>query len=325
MSHPASDALRAAPWWLHLAVAVVSRLPAGRYRALGAIGRRLKTPFWMRLPALAGGHLYRCDLRDAIAREVCFTGRYEPQETALLRSMLAPGMTFVDVGANWGYFTLLAAHLVGSRGRVLAVEADPRMFQTLSANVARNSLLHVGIVHVAIAASEGYVTLSGFDEASGEWGLSRVVGSPGGATGTFTVPSAALDDILDERAIDQVDVLKMDIEGAEEYALVGMAAGLERHRYRRIVFEVHPGILAERGRNAWDVLRVLSDAGYRGWWIDHSPEATRRAAYAKFPAVGRYLRPLTLQGTAASWRGDAWPHVLWLAPGVPMPGVSRAA
>ena len=71
----------------------------------------------MRLPWDAGGYWFECDPRDAIAREVCFTGRYEPQETALVRTILRPGMSFVDVGANWGYFTLLAAWLEWSDSR----------------------------------------------------------------------------------------------------------------------------------------------------------------------------------------------------------------
>lgn len=314
-----NNALRSAPWWIHAAVAVVSRLPVGRYRALSALGRRVRMPFWMRLPSQAGHCLYRCDLRDAIAREVCFTGRYEPQETALLCAMLVPGMTFVDVGANWGYFTLLGAHLVGPGGRVIAVEADPRIYRTLSGNVGQNDLPHVETVHVAVAASDAMVTLSGHDERSDKWGLSRIVEAPEAGMTTFTVAARGLDDILDERGVGDVDVLKMDIEGAEEYALAGMAHGLKRHRYRRVVFEVHPSILAERGRSAWDVLRVLASAGYRGWWIDHSSEATRAAAYGGSSDVARYLRPLVVEDTGGTWRGDAWPHILWLAPGIACP------
>ena len=54
------------------------------------------------MPADFGACCFQCDLRDGIMREVCLTGRYEPQETALLQQILQPGMTFVDVGANWG-------------------------------------------------------------------------------------------------------------------------------------------------------------------------------------------------------------------------------
>lgn len=314
-----TPAVRTAPWWIHAAAAVVSRLPVGKYHVLNAIGRRLRTPYWMRLPPEAGGYEYSCDFRDGIVREVCFTGRYAPQETALLRSMVAPGMTFADVGANWGYFTLLGAWLVGPRGRVLAVEADPRMARILGANVLRNALSRVEVLHAAVAASEGRATLSGYDEATDKWGLSRIVENAAGEVNTFDVATAALDDILDDRQIDHVDVLKMDIEGAEEYAVLGMAEGLKRHRYRRILFELHPGILADRGRSAWDVLRRFTDAGYRGWWVDYSPQATREASYTRRSDVARYLRPLVIEEAPGAWQGDAWPHVLWLVPGITCP------
>ena len=90
----------------------------------------------MRLPDSLGGFTFICDVRDSLMREVCFTGMYEPQETLLAQQLLRRGMTVVDVGANWGYFTLLAAHLVGNRGRVLSLEPDPRMFRLLQQNVA---------------------------------------------------------------------------------------------------------------------------------------------------------------------------------------------
>jgi tRNA G37 N-methylase Trm5 len=119
------------------------------------IGRRGADPFWARLPAELGSLFFRCDLRDGIMREVCLTGRYEPQETALLQRILRPGMTFVDVGANWGYFTLCGAHLVGRTGRVVSIEVDPRACRTLKANVKRNMLESVTVLEVAAATRRG--------------------------------------------------------------------------------------------------------------------------------------------------------------------------
>src|SRR5262245_56723365 len=126
------NVLPSAPPWVRLAARVIRRLPAGRYRAMNQIHRLSQSAFWMRSPKRLGGWSFQCDLRDSIAREVCFTGRYEPQETALVQAILKPGMSFVDVGANWGYFTLLAAHKVGVKGRVVSLEPDPRLFPVLA-------------------------------------------------------------------------------------------------------------------------------------------------------------------------------------------------
>ena len=107
------------------------------------------------MPAWAGAYRYACDLRDGIAREVFFTHGYAPQETALVRALLRPGHTFVDVGANWGYFTLLGAHLVGPHGRVVAFEPDPRLFRTLAWNLRANALSRVRALPLAAADRAG--------------------------------------------------------------------------------------------------------------------------------------------------------------------------
>src|SRR5437879_6727642 len=84
-------------------------------------------------------------------------------------------MCFVDVSANWGYFSLLAAHLVGASGRILSLEPDPRLFSLLQTNLALNRLGQVQALQTAAGASAGWLTLAGFDETQGNFGISRVV------------------------------------------------------------------------------------------------------------------------------------------------------
>lgn len=126
------------PAWVRFCSVLIPHLPAGRYRLTHWLRRYAPPEFLMPMRTELGGYTFVCNLRDSISREVCFTGYYEPQETALVRSILRPGMNFVDVGANWGYFTLLAASLVGERGRVLSLEPDPRLFRKLSGNITRS-------------------------------------------------------------------------------------------------------------------------------------------------------------------------------------------
>ena len=298
-----------APLHLRALAWAVRRLPAGRYRAMNRAPRGGGS-FQARLPRAAGGFEYACDLRDVIAREVFFTGAYGPQETALLRATLRPGATFVDVGANWGYFTLLAAHLVGDAGRVVAVEPDPRLHALLAANVAANGLRRVDAVAAAASDHDGTAELAGHDPDSGNWGVSSIVAAAPGRR--FPVAARRIDGVLDELEVDRVELLKMDIEGAEEMALAGMAAGLARGRYRRVLVELHP-TLAPSGRAlAAGVREMMDGAGYRGWSVDSSTGATRRAAY-RAPDAGALLQPLD------AGAGDAWPHQLWIAPGEERP------
>ena len=115
----------------------------------------------------------------------------------------------------------------------------------------------------------------------------------------------SIDTILDERSIDKVDILKMDIEGAEALALRGMEAGLRAGRYQLMVIELHPAALPDFGSSVATIGNFLSDCGYRGWRIDHTKQATRRSAYhAASPRD--LLTPWTPYLTH-----DDWPHVLW--------------
>lgn len=295
-----------APLHLRALAWAVRRLPAGRYRVMNR-ATRAAGRFDARLPASAGGLRFSCDLRDLIAREVFFTGGYGPQETALLAALLSPGATFVDVGANWGYFTLLGAHRVGASGRVVALEPDPRLFALLAENVAGNGLAQVAALPVAAAERDASLTLAGHSEDGGNWGVSSVV-APGDGP-SFQVRGRPLDGVLDEQGIERVELLKMDIEGAEDAALRGMTDGLARGRYRRVLVELHPGLHPRGAALLDDVADAFTRAGYRGWSVDSSPRATQRAAYARRVDAGALLGPL------ARAAGDAWPHQLWAAPG----------
>jgi len=301
-----------APAWVTLSASAVRALPFGRYRAANLLASFATGPFVMRLPEDVGGYQFVCDLRDAICREACFTGRYEPQETQIAARLLRPGMTVVDVGANWGYFTLLAAHLAGPSGRVVALEPHPALAAMLAENVRLNRLEQVEWHGAAAGRARGIAPLIGFDEAGGNWGLSQVV--PSNASAGLACQVLRLDDLLDERGIDRVDLIKIDVEGSEADALAGMAERLQHARYRCVLLECHPAQLAERRTSLKECLEPLRRSGYRGWWIDHSAAMHKRAASAVVP-LERMLVPFEEGWTVAA----EWPHLLWLAPDQELP------
>jgi FkbM family methyltransferase len=299
--------LQTTPWWVDPAAGLIQRLPAGRYRVMNWIGRRSADPFWARMPADLGSLFFRCDLRDGIMREVCLTGRYEPQETALLQQILRPGMTFVDVGANWGYFTLCAAHLVGPTGRVVSIEVDPRACRTLKANIERNKLESVTALEMAASDASGVLRLHEYEGRANESGNFGLTGAE--ATGTprrqFDVAASRLDDVLDRAGIEQVDLLKMDIEGAEARALSGLRRALADRRIKHLVLEVHPQYLRDQCTSAEQVVADLRSYGYRAWKIDHSPSAHRRSASREMD-ITSVLTPLSDTDDLGPW-----PHLLW--------------
>jgi FkbM family methyltransferase len=288
--------LRGAPAWVRAASAIIRRLPAGRYHAIGRMPR--VAPF----SAALGPLRFACDLGDDIAREVCFTGMYAPQETRMVRRWLRPGHTFVDVGANWGYFALIGAERVGPAGRVLALEPDARMYDLLRANLERNRLHWALPLPAAAAEGAGTARLAVWPDGTGNRGVSSLELDGTGVE----VQTVALDSLLDEHGLDRVDLVKIDVEGAEARVLRGMTDGLSRGRYRRILLELHPGIVPGIVAQTSELLRAAGLSGYR---VDHSPPAIRRSAYA---GAG-FLEPLA--PLAESESPDLWPHQVWLAAG----------
>jgi FkbM family methyltransferase len=229
---------------------------------------------------------------------------YEPQEILLVRSILRPGDVFVDVGANWGYFTLLAAHLVGAHGRVVALEPEPRSHALLLENCEENGLHNVMVLELAAAAAEGKVVLEGFAESEGNFGTSRVLSSGLSGPQAVDVRAQRLDEVLSEIGIEQVGLLKMDIEGSEGPALIGLEQFLGERRIDRFLVELHPAALADFGFSPEQVVRTFRDAGYRVWTIDHSPQATRTASY-RVPEPDALIRSL-----GPTDHLDSWPHLL---------------
>lgn len=306
--------VRAIPRWVALSRRALRVLPRGRYPLMSWLCRRPPGPFVATLDASRPPMSFVCDLRDAIAREVCFMGHYEPQETAVVRSLLEPGGCFVDVGANWGYFSLLGAGLVGPSGRVLALEPHPALFDTLAENVRRNGISQVTALRVAAADRNGEMNLAGFARGVENSGLSRLTDEPDASTPNFNVRTRLLEELLDERGIESVDLLKMDIEGGEGLVLPTLGRGLSSGRYRHVLLELHPEALERQGRSAADLVAGLLGHGYRAWHIDHSREAFRRAAYRLPDSPASFLRPLDPRASLAEW-----PHLLFSAPGARLP------
>jgi FkbM family methyltransferase len=302
--------MRPAPRWARLASWVIPRLPFGRYVVMNKIARLSSRTFRARLPDEVGGYWFQYDPSDSIIREICFTGRYSPAETVLLRALLEPGMTFFDVGANVGYFSLLAAHAVGVAGRVVSFEPDPRVFEVLRENVRMNELDRVELLNVAAAEDVGRATLVGHPDHADNRGVSRL-GSARAGDRSFDVATTSVEEVRTRRGIKTVDVVKIDVEGAELRVLKGMAAGLATAAYSRILLELHVGF---EDFDYTSIRGLLQSHGYLASRIAHPIDAARRYAYT------RTLKPADFMVQTDNLDPtDMWPHQLWLAPGVAAP------
>lgn len=207
--------------------------------------------------ALVHGARMQLDLEDFIQRMV-YLGCYERWETRVVRTHLRPGMTFVDVGANVGYFTVLAARQVGPSGHVFAVEPSPYAADLLRETLARNGLHHVRLSRCGLGAREDHLKLSIPARGNHTPTLLTSDGDDG-----IVVPVRRLDDCLAEWSCNHVDLLKLDVEGFESHVLDGANESLARHRIRRILCEFNQTWLRRAGSSSADLHRRLLGLGFR--------------------------------------------------------------
>jgi FkbM family methyltransferase len=174
--------------------------------------------------------------REVMNKALFLYGTFEISETRLFQSVLRPGMTFIDVGANIGYYTLLGGRMVGPSGAVHAFEPNPAVRERLSANVALNGLTNVDVEGRAMTRTSGTVRfyVSAIEHNSG---ISSIVPNNGLEDVGREVPCVSLDDFAASLGGRRVDVLKMDIEGAELDVIEGGRGLLDSAEAPVLLFE----------------------------------------------------------------------------------------
>jgi len=186
---------------------------------------------------------------------------WDPLLTDLVRKTLGPQAIFIDVGANAGYFTLIAAACVGDSGRVLSIEPNPSIADQLRVNVERSRLSNIIIEQTACSDSveTSIETLYIPDESSlGKASLSK---SNAGSEESVKVRSATLDQLILDHALEKVTLVKIDVEGAELMVLRGMTETLSQLR-PIIVLELVPDLLANLGTTKDEVISFLASFSY---------------------------------------------------------------
>lgn len=181
-------------------------------------------------------------------------GEWEPEESDQLRSVLRPGMTFVDIGAHVGYMSLLAARAVGPAGRGFAFEPEPGNFALLMANLAVHGVDNVEAVPAAAWSESGRLSLSLSADNTGDH---RAYALPGRES--VEVPAFALDDVLPDDVT--VDVVKVDAQATDDIAIRGMERTLARCRPALLV-EFWPQGIRERGEDPTEVLEYYRSLRY---------------------------------------------------------------
>jgi FkbM family methyltransferase len=197
--------------------------------------------------------------RDLIQQTILLDGVWDPSLTSYIEKHLRPGDVFVDVGAHVGYFTLLASRRVGPTGAVLSIEPNPFALKQLAQNVERSQLQNVLVEHTACGETRNVVQLYLHTESNS----SKASLYPGDVTGDVAVevPCTTLDHLCQERSLQRVKLVKIDVEGAELFVLRGMKR-IMREMRPVIVLELHPHLLEAVGTPLHGVLAFLREFDY---------------------------------------------------------------
>ena len=193
------------------------------------------------------------DLSDPSSRyPLTYGNRNEPVIAALVKGLLGPGEAFADVGANTGYYSLLAAARVGAGGHVYAIEPHPIVAGLLQANAERNGLRQLSVLPVAVGRGSGQIELH-LPRRQPSGSATVLPGEAPAGCDQVLVPLTTLDEVLHEETR-PLRALKIDVEGVELGVLEGAEQTLERHQ--PVV------ICAVRLATAREVLAWLAGRGY---------------------------------------------------------------
>jgi len=242
--------------------------------------------------AMRNGDVLYVDLREDMCHGYFYFGGlpHEPGTEVLMRNVLRAGDTFVDVGANIGYFTRLASHLVGPGGSVHAFEPMPAALRLLRLNTA--DLRNVNVYPFAVGQAAKKSLLS--------------VNSRGDRSSLFEDPNArksvpvdvvALDDVLDIEC--SVEFIKLDCEGWELEALRGASQVLDRS-HPVLYFEFLESYASRGGFQLSDFEELLAQHGYIAAWVNQVDPHQRLFVGHQ----STYVAAIPISARAAAWALD---------------------
>ena len=207
------------------------------------------------------------DFADERILEVIHEIRGENPEYRVMKSLLPPGGTFIDVGANFGTFSLLASRLVGASGHVIAIEPQARLSSMIRKSAELSGVTNCEVMQVACGRDKATLELLVPSDDSGRAGFYS------GFSGRMKHATEKVDVIpLDSLDLENVSMIKIDVEGSEMDVLDGAVATLQR-RKPALMIELNPWSAAAAGKSPRDVVDRLASLGYTSLSIvDRYPE-----------------------------------------------------
>lgn len=204
------------------------------------------------------GYTIDLSLEDYIQRNV-YLGNYEPHESAVVRAYLEPGMTFLDVGANIGYYSLMASAAAGPSGRVLSLEPNPELYNHFQKTIRNNEIRNITLQQAAVGDQAGWADL--FVPKLAGNNTPTMIANEGGRP--VRVPVITLDEFLDQQRVDRVDFLKIDVEGFEPKVIQGARSAIQAKKIRAVLCEFNGHWLRKSGTTPKELYALFQSLGLR--------------------------------------------------------------
>lgn len=202
------------------------------------------------------GYRIYLDKKDALSLSVL--GFYEPSVGQAIKKEIKKGMIVVDVGANIGYFTLMMARSVGPTGKVYAFEPDPENFKLLRKNVKTNGFENVFLIKAVVGRKKGKISLYINEKSGAEHSIYNFSKSQK----KILVDSWSLDEYFAGGNI-KIDFIKLDIQGAEPEAILGMEKIIRKNPKIKILTEIWPPGLEKSKVTAEEFINRLELLGFK--------------------------------------------------------------
>jgi FkbM family methyltransferase len=217
---------------------------------------------------LIGGGRMILDTNDNLAQQIRCEETFEPEVRREIVRIASRGVNVIDIGANIGYYTVLASELIGPEKRVFSFEPQARMVAKLRRNIELNALCNVEVFPFALADARGTVTFYVPSEGNEGFGSMRANGRFD-VMKTVEVATQRLDDVLSELGNPKIGLVKMDAEGAELLILRGATQLLSSPDKPSLIFEANESNCKPFGYCVFDLLQFVHGFGYRLRQLDN--------------------------------------------------------